>query len=86
MKPTTMDHTEQLEREADLARKRLMNTVDELDARKHQLESARLLPLALAMLGGVALLSGVFGRVSAWSRRRRRRRALRRFARAIHLR
>jgi len=31
-----MDHSEQLEREADLSRKRLMDTVDELDARKHR--------------------------------------------------
>ncbi len=86
MKPTTMDHSEQLEREADMARKRLINTVDELDARKHTLESASLVPLGLALLGGVAILAGINGRVDAWSHRRRRRRAFRRFARALHLR
>ncbi len=90
MKPTTMDHEAQLEREADLARKRLLDTVDELDARKHVVESrvqsVSLLPVAAAAIGGFVLLTAAYDAISSFSRRRRRRRALRRFARRLHLR
>ncbi len=87
-KPTTIDHDELLKREADLARKRLLKTVDELDERKHEVESetslVRLVPYAALALGGAWVVSGLVGRVRTWARRRRRRRAIRGFFRLFH--
>jgi hypothetical protein len=87
MKPTEMDHDDQLRREADLTRKRLLDTVDELDERKHKVESMRLLvPAAGGTLVGIYVLMKVVDGSRRWARRRHRRRAWRRFMKALHLR
>ena len=86
MKPTEIEHDELLKREADIARKRLLDTVDELDQRKHRLEGLQLLPVAIGAVGGVFLLATVVSHLREWSRRRHRRRALHRFLKALHLR
>ncbi len=86
MKPTEIDHDELLRREADIARKRLLDTVDELDERKHRVESMQLLvPAAGGALIGIYLLMKIVDGSRRWARRRRRRRALHRLAKALYL-
>ena len=88
MKPTTIDHDELLERKANIARRRLLNTVDELEARKNTIEheATSLLPIAIGALGTFWLASSIGTRVRRWNGRRHRRAQWRRFLRAIHLR
>ena len=87
MTRTDMDHDEQLRREADLARKRLLDTIDELDERKHKVESMQLLvPAAGGTLVGIYVLMKVVDGTRRWARRRHRRRAWRHFVKALHLR
>lgn len=83
MKPTEIDHDELLRREAEIARKRLLRTVDELDERKHRVEGMSVLPVLATAAFGVFVLTGFVDGVRHWSRRRRRLRALRRFMRAL---
>jgi hypothetical protein len=88
-KPTTIDHAELLERKANIARRRLMNTVDELDARKNAVEEevkqASMLPVAAGAIGTLWLMTFVGGRVRRWNKRRHRRNALQRFMRTLRL-
>jgi hypothetical protein len=88
MKPTTITHDELLERKADLARKRLMETVDELEARKHEIEheATSIVPIAVGALGSFFLMAIAGKRVRRWNMRRRRRAQWRRFSRALRLR
>jgi hypothetical protein len=87
MKPTTIDHHELLERKANMARRRLMHTVDELEARKHTIEheAASLLPIAAGAIGGFWLMASLGRHFQHWNARRRRRAQWRRFLRAVHL-
>ena len=86
-KPTTIDHAELLERKANIARRRLMNTVDELDARKNAIErEASLLPIAAGAIAALVFMTWAGGRVRRWNKRRHRRAAFRRMLRALHLR
>jgi hypothetical protein len=86
MKPTEIDHDELLRREEEIARKRLLDTVDELDERKHRAESmGLLLPAAGGTFIGIYLLMRVVDGSRRWARRRRRRRALHRLAKALYL-
>jgi len=84
MKPN--DHEGELKHEAEAARARLLETVDELDARKHQLETkasaARFVPYVIGAVVGLFVLTTIVDGMRAWSRRHRRRRLLRRFFRA----
>jgi len=87
-KPTTISHDELLERKADIARRRLMETVDELEARKNTVEheATSLLPIAIGALGSFWLMASVGRGVRRWNARRHRRAQWRRFLRAIHVR
>ena len=85
MKPTTIDHGELLERKANIARRLLMDTVDELEARKHTIErkAVSIVPIAVGVLGAFWLIAIVGSR---WNMRRRRRARWQRFLGAVHLR
>jgi hypothetical protein len=85
---TTIDQEELLEHEADIARHRLLDTVDELEARKDTLEqeATSLLPIAAGALGAVWLSARVGKRVKRWNLRRHRRARWRRLLRAVRLR
>ena len=90
MKPTTIDHDELLERKADIARRRLMKTVDELEARKNAVETevkeaTSVLPIAAGALGAFWLMATIGRHVRDWNARRRRRAQWRRLLRAVHL-
>ena len=90
-KPTTIDHAELLERKANVARRRLMDTVDELDARKnegeHEIErDVSLVPIAAGAVAALVLMTWAGSHVRRWNERRRRRAAFRRLLRALHLR
>jgi len=88
MKPTTIDHDELLERKATIARRRLMDTVDELEARKHEVEheAKSVIPIAVGVLGSFWLATSVGKHVRRWNARRRRRAQWRRLLRAVRLR
>jgi hypothetical protein len=90
-KATTIDHAELLERKANIARRRLMNTVDELDARKNTIENeierdVSFWPIAAGAIGSLVLMAWAGSHVRRWNKRRRRRAAFRRMLRALHLR
>jgi len=86
-KPTTIDHDELLERKANIARRRLMNTVDELEARKNTIEheAVSVVPVGLGAIAAFWFMAGVGKRVKHWNARRRRRAQWRRLLRAVHL-
>jgi hypothetical protein len=84
-KPTTIDADELLERKAILARRRLMNTVDELDARKNEVErEASLLPVVAGAIGAMWMMVHFGSSLRRWNQRRRA--PWRRVLRALHLR
>ena len=90
-KPTTISHDELLERKADIARRRLMQTVDELEARKNTVETevkeaASIVPIAVGALASFWVMSSIGRRVRHWNARRRRRAQWRRLLRAVRLR
>lgn len=88
MKPTTIDHDELLERKATIARHRLMETVDELEARKNTVEkkAASIVPIAIGALASFWIMSSVGRHVRRWNARRRRHAQWRRLLRTVHLR
>ena len=88
MKPTTIGHDELLERKANIARRRLMETVDELEARKNTIEheATSLIPIGIGALASFWIMSSVGRHVRRWNARRHRRAQWRRFLRAIHVR
>ena len=90
-KPTTITHDELLERKANIARRRLMETVDELEARKNAVETevkeaTSILPIAIGALGSFWLMSSIGKHVRQWNARRRRRAQWHRLLRAVRLR
>jgi len=86
-KPTTIGHDELLERKANIARRRLMNTVDELEARKNTIEheAVSVIPIGLGALAAFWLMAGVGRRLKHWNARRRRHAQWRRLLRSVHL-
>ena len=90
-KPTTISHDELLERKADIARRRLMETVDELETRKNTVETeveeaTSLLPIGVGALASFWLMSSIGHRVRRWNAKRRRRAQWRRLLRAVRIR
>ena len=87
-KPTTISHDELLERKANIARRRLMETVDELEARKNTVEheAVSVVPIAAGAIGAFWLMASVGKHIRHWNARRRRRAQWRRLLRAVHLR
>ena len=86
-KPTTIDAGELLERKANIARRRLIHTVDELDARKNEVErEASLLLIAAGAIGATWLMVRAGGSIRRWNQRRQRRAPWRRVLRALRVR